>query len=94
MTQPNLTKVKFFVDTLYLRRELSLGSHSTEARLAPHKPGERRRPGARPREPDTESTDSEAEEKTRSSHDKLSYAEYRRRRRQRDVNRNLFKLSH
>ena len=87
------------------RRELSLGSHSTpdqgrEARVTRYKE-ERKRNLHRGElgtheQKDTcrghlsDSTDSEAEEKrTRGSQDKLSYTEYKRRRRRRDVNRNL-----
>ena len=89
------------------RRELSLGSHSTpdqgrEARVTRYKE-ERKRNLHRGElgtheQKDTcrghlsDSTDSEGDDsRTRASHDKLSYTEYKRRRRLRDVNRNLSK---
>ena len=100
------TRMKFKILYLNFRRELSLSSHSTpdqgrESRVTRYREEKRRhRGGIGTRDlKDTcrghmsDSTDSEGEDKrTRGSQDKLSYTEYKRRRRLRDVNRSLSKI--
>ena len=81
---------------LNFRREHSLSSYSTLDRGRDARYKEEKMPhlykGGKCRGQLSDSTDSEAEEKrTRGSQDKLSYTEYKRRRRRRDINRNLSK---